>query len=103
MPATLADTIRVADSYALVDPTQPASHEPVSSQQVNDNAGPSRRPERQDSRLQRDFTQEQATASAWRASQETWQGQVDQRFMTIGSEVHQLYQQYFPQPGDQQE
>ena len=50
--------------------------------------------------LQRDFTQEPATSSAWRASQETWQGQVDHRFMTIGSEVHQLYQQYFPQPGD---
>ena len=53
--------------------------------------------------LQRDFTRDQADSRAWRDSQETWQGEVDQRFVTIGSEVHQLYQQYFPQPGDQHE
>ena len=53
MPETLADTIRVADSYALGDPTQPASHEPTLSQQVNDGAGPSRRPDRQDLRPKR--------------------------------------------------
>ena len=53
MPATLADTIRISDSYALGDPTQPASHEPISSHQVNEGAGPSRRPDRQDFRPKR--------------------------------------------------
>ena len=53
MPATLAETIRIADSYALGDPTQPTSHEPMSSQQVNEGAGPSRRPDRQDFRQKR--------------------------------------------------
>ena len=53
MPATLADTVWIADSYALGDPIQPASQEPTSSQQVNEGARPSRRPDRQDFRQKR--------------------------------------------------
>ena len=49
----LDDTIRIADSYALGDPTQPATHEPTSNQHVNEGAGLSRRQDRQDFRHKR--------------------------------------------------
>ena len=50
MPATLAETIRIADSYALGDPTQPLlnSVEPSKKFPSNIGAGPSRRNDRQD-------------------------------------------------------
>ena len=50
MPATLAETIRVADSYALGDPTQPLlnSVDPSKKYPSNNVAGPSRRNDRQD-------------------------------------------------------
>ena len=50
MPATLAETIRIADSYALGDPTQPLlnSVEPSRKYPDNNGTGPSRRNDRQD-------------------------------------------------------
>ena len=50
MPTTLAETIRVADSYALGDPTQPLlnSVEPSKRHPDNIGAGSSRQNDRQD-------------------------------------------------------
>ena len=50
MPSTLGEMIRVADSYALGDPSQPLYHsaEPSRKYQNNNGAGPSRRNDRQD-------------------------------------------------------
>ena len=55
MPATLAETFRVADSYALGDPTQPLlnSVEPSKKYPGNNGAGSSRRNDRQDFRNKR--------------------------------------------------
>ena len=50
MPGTLAQTIQIADSYALGDPMQPASIEPTSNQ---GGAGSSRQQDRQDFRQKR--------------------------------------------------
>ena len=50
MPSTLAQTIQIADSYALGDPMQPASIEQAGNQ---DEAGPSRQQDRQDFRHKR--------------------------------------------------
>ena len=50
MPSTLAQTIQIADSYALGDPMQPASVEQNGNQ---DEAGPSRQQDRQDFRHKR--------------------------------------------------
>ena len=50
MPDTLAQTIQIADSYALGDPMQPASVELTSNQ---GGAGPSRQQDRQDFRQKR--------------------------------------------------
>ena len=50
MPATLAETIRIADSYALGDPMQPLlnSGEPSRRYPVNNRPGPVRQNDRQD-------------------------------------------------------
>ena len=55
MPTTLAETIKIADMYALGDPTQPllTSVEPSKGYPVNDGAGSSRRHDRQDPRNKR--------------------------------------------------
>src|SRR4051812_37238151 len=53
MPETLAEVIRVADSYALGDPTQPAMYDHVPAQQPSDGAGTYRRQDRQEFRHKR--------------------------------------------------
>ena len=53
MPATLAETIRIADSYALGDPTQPAEQYSMPRYGGNDGSGVSRRNDRQDFRNKR--------------------------------------------------
>ena len=53
MPTTLAETIRIADSHALGDPTQPAPYEAPAPCEVNNGAGPSRRLDRPDFRNKR--------------------------------------------------
>src|SRR5664279_3473123 len=55
MPTTLAETIKIADMYALGDPTQPllTSAEPSKGYPINDGAGSSRRHVRQDFRRKR--------------------------------------------------
>jgi hypothetical protein len=55
MPATLAETIKIADMYALGDPTQPLLMSAESSKRypVNDGAGMARRHDRQDYRHKR--------------------------------------------------
>jgi hypothetical protein len=51
MPATLAETIKIANSYALGDPMQPTLMAELASRYpVQDNAGQFRRNDRQDFR-----------------------------------------------------
>ena len=52
-PKTLAETIQIADSYALGDPTQPAANEAPAPYAGNDDAGPSGGQGRQDFRNKR--------------------------------------------------
>ena len=55
MPASLAETIRIADSYALGDPTQPLlmSADGMTETQIYDAAGSQRRQERSEYRRKR--------------------------------------------------
>ena len=53
MPTTLAEMIRIADSYALGDPTQPAAYDTPTPFEVFNGAGPSRMQDRQDFRNKR--------------------------------------------------